>query len=96
MNRMTISDDELLRHALIGYQMRLGEIQAAMRDINAKLTRPTLGRRNEAAAVSNGTRPKRKRRRRLSPEGRAAIIAGIKKRWARVRRERRAQERAGA
>ena len=95
MNRMTISDDELLRHALIGYQMRLGEIQATMRDINAKLRPRTLGRRNEAAAASNGTRPQRKRRR-LSPEGRAAIIAGIKKHWARVRRERRAQERAGA
>ncbi len=96
MKRLTISDDELLRHALIGYQVRLGEIQAAMRDIDVKLSQPTRGRRNEAAAASDRARPKRKRRRHLSPEGRAAIIAGIKKRWARVRRERRAQERAGA
>lgn len=47
-----------------------------------------VARRRASRAVGTVTR---RRTRRLSAQGRANIIAGVKKRWARVRKERRAK-----
>ena len=89
MSRLTIPEEELLQYALIGYQQRRDEVDAAMRDIR--------GRIDLAATDHHVTsRSAALRRRQLSPEGRAAIVAGVKRRWARLRREKRAKERGHA
>jgi hypothetical protein len=75
---MNITQTELLQHALIGYQARREEIQRRIEELQRKL-------RSTAAPVDE--RPKRH----LSAEGRAAIIAATKRRWAKVRREKRAK-----
>lgn len=76
---MTITQTELLQHALIGYQAQVDEIQRRMEDARRRL--------NGAASPAE-ERPKRH----LSAKGRAAIIAATKKRWAKVRREKRAKK----
>jgi hypothetical protein len=76
---MTITQTELLQHALIGYQAQADEIQRRMEDVR--------GRLNGAAPAEE--RPKRH----LSAKGRAAIIAATKRRWAKVRREKRTKGR---
>jgi hypothetical protein len=77
---MTITQTELLQHALIGYQAQLEEIQRRMEDVRGRLN---------SAATPAEERPKRH----LSAKGRAAIIAATKRRWAEVRREKRSKER---
>jgi hypothetical protein len=80
--KLTIPEEELLRYALIGYQARRAEIDAAMLDIRSRM---------EPAATNSQPKSRRAapRRRHLSPEGRAAIIAGVKRRWAKIRRRKR-------
>jgi len=85
MSRLTIPEVELLQYALIGYEARRAEIEAAMRTIRDRIE-PSAKHRAPAKEAA-------RRRRRLSPEGRAAIIAGVKKRWAKVRQLKR-KERA--
>jgi hypothetical protein len=75
---MTIPKNELLEHALIGFEAQRAEIDRKIADIQLQL------RGNESA---DAPRPKRV----LSPEGRARIIAATKKRWARLRRLQRAK-----
>jgi hypothetical protein len=75
---MTIPTNELLEHALVGYEARRADIERRIDDIQIRL------RGNQDVA------PPRKRRV-LSPEGRARIIAATKRRWARVRRLKRAK-----
>jgi hypothetical protein len=77
---MTITQTELLQHALIGYQAQVEEILRRMEDLRRRLN-------SEAAPVE--ARPKRH----LSAKGRAAIIAATKRRWAKARREKRSKER---
>lgn len=73
---MNITQTELLQHALVGYQAQREEIQRRMEDIQRRLN---------GGAVPVDERPKRH----LSAEGRAAIIAATKRRWAKARREKR-------
>lgn len=77
---MTITQTELLQHALIGYQGQLEEIQRRMEDVRRRL---------DGATTPAKERPKRH----LSAKGRAAIIAATKRRWAKARREKRSKER---
>ncbi len=64
-----ISKTELLQHALIGYEQRKDEIQRKIEDLKRRLKGTT----------DSIERPKR----RLSPEGRAAIVKAAKERWRR-------------
>ena len=70
---MTISQKELLEYALVGFEARRAEIKHKIADIRLRLG----GSRDVVPA------PKR---RVLSPEGRARIIAATKRRWAKARR----------
>jgi len=79
---MSITRTELLQHALIGYQTQMEEIQRRMEDVRRRLNGATTPREE---------RPKRH----LSAKGRAAIVAATKRRWAKVRREKRSMERCG-
>jgi penicillin V acylase-like amidase (Ntn superfamily) len=77
---MTITQTELLQHALIGYQAQVEEIQRRMEDVRQRL---------DGATTPTEERPKRH----LSAKGRAAIIAATKRRWAKARRKKRSNER---
>ncbi len=77
---MKMTETELLQHALVGYQAQREEIQRRIEDVQ---------RRMNSAAVEAEQRPKRH----LSREGRAAIAAAAKKRWAKARRMQRARGR---
>jgi hypothetical protein len=70
---------DLLQAALVGYQRRLAEIDAHMADLRARVS----GRAQQLAPRETESRPKK---RRLSPEGRARIVAATKKRWAALRK----------
>ncbi len=72
-------DLDLLATALIGYRQRRAELDAAIFELRRRID----GGAPIAAAAK--TKPARKKRR-LSPEGRARIIAATKKRWAAARR----------
>ena len=76
---MTIATKELLEHALMGYEALRAEIERKMNDILLRLH------------GDQGAAPPQKRRV-LSPEGRARIIAATKRRWALVRRMKRAKK----
>ena len=78
---MTKSRTELLQHALLGFEARRQEIDRQIKELRQRLDGPP-----EAPQP----KPGRRRRRHLSPEGRANIIAATKRRWAKVRREKRA------
>ena len=78
---MPISPDtDLLAAALVGYQRRLTEIDVRMADL-----RQRIAAHSPAPSVKPTAAPAKKKRR-LSPEGRARIIAATKKRWAAVRK----------
>jgi hypothetical protein len=78
---MPISHDtDLLAAALVGYQRRITEIDARMADL-----RQRIAAASPAPSAKPAAAPARKKRR-LSPEGRARIIAATKKRWAAVRK----------
>jgi hypothetical protein len=82
-------DDEILKCALIGFEKRRGEIDAAMAEIQKQLA----GRRQHelVPGTSNGGSPvaTAPRKRRMSAAGRRAIAAAQRKRWAAVRRAKR-------
>jgi hypothetical protein len=71
-------DTDLLAAALVGYQEKLKQIQSSMDELRRRLN---VGAPAPAAAAPARTR----KRRRLSAEGRANIIAALKKRWAAVK-----------
>lgn len=72
-------DTEFLAAALAGYQCKLAEIEERMAEIRARIAAASPASSAKAAAPA-------KKKRRLSPEGRARIIAATKKRWAAVRK----------
>lgn len=76
----TSSEKEFLAAALAGYQWKLAEIDARMTDLRKRIAAysPAPSAKPVAAPA--------KKKRRLSPEGRARIIAATKKRWAAVRK----------
>jgi hypothetical protein len=73
-------DSEFLAAALAGYQCRIAEIDARMADLRQRIAGVS-----PAASAKPAAAPIRKKRR-LSAEGRARIIAATKKRWAAVRK----------
>lgn len=75
----TSHDRELLIAALAGYQLKVKEIEERM----AELRKQIAGVSGEPAGKPAASA--RPRKRRLSAEGRARIIAATKKRWAAVR-----------
>ncbi len=93
MARDSGTDAGLLNAALIGYQVQRDRIAALIADIQAQLGRH--GRQTaeddsgEAAPVRRGRKPigrpaaagKPKRKRKMSAEGRARIVAATKARW---------------
>ena len=78
MMPLTVNAD-FLSAALAGYKQRLQEIDARMADLRRRIG----GSAPAAAAPTPGPVAKK---RRLSPEGRARIIAATRKRWAAVRK----------
>lgn len=76
----TSSDTEFLAAALAGYQWKRAEIDARMADLRKRIAAHSPG-----SAVKPVAAPAKKKRR-LSPEGRARIVAATKKRWAAARK----------
>ena len=76
----TSPDTEFLAAALAGYQCKRAEIDARIADL-----RNRIAAYSAAPAAKPAAAPAKKKRR-LSPEGRARIIAATKKRWAAVRK----------
>ena len=71
-------DSDLLGAALIGYQEKLKEIDSRIADVRRRL--------GEGLKITGAdAAPPVRKKRRLSREGRARIIAATKKRWAAVR-----------
>ena len=72
------TDHALLEAALVGYQAKLAEIDAAMADLRSR-----LGQSPAAKPVSAAKPAPRK----MSAAGRARIIAAQKKRWAAYKKQ---------
>ena len=81
----TSLDKDLLIAALAGYQLKLTEIEARMADLRMQIA--------GGGAVKAPAAAKPVKKRRLSAEGRARIIAATKKRWAAVRAAKAAEAR---
>jgi hypothetical protein len=79
------SDPDLLAAALIGYQEILKQIESQIAELRRRL--------NVAPAAAAVPAPKK---RRISATGRANIVAALKKRWAAVKRAKRAASQAAA
>jgi hypothetical protein len=81
---MPKDDPALLAAALVGYQQRRAEIEAKIDEIQRLLQgRATSVVTNQrSAAAPAPLRAQRKRKRRLSPEGRRHIIEALRRRWA--------------
>jgi hypothetical protein len=77
---MTVQDTSLLQAALVGYQMQAEKLATAIADIQKRIG--NRSGKSTGPTASNATR----KRRTMSPEGRARIVAAQKKRWAAARR----------
>jgi hypothetical protein len=76
-----IANTELLAAALVGYQHQLDEIQSKIAEIRDKLgTGPVARSAKTAAPVA------RRKKRRMSAEGRARIAAAQRARWAKAKK----------
>lgn len=73
-------DNDLLAAALVGYQRKLTEIDVCIAGLRERIAA------HSPASSAKPTAAPAKKKRRLSPEGRARIIAATKKRWAGVRK----------
>ena len=71
------TDRTLLEAALLGYQVKIAEIEAAMAALRSQ-----LGHSSGAA-----TAPVKKARRKMSAAGRRKIAAAQKKRWAEYKKQ---------
>lgn len=78
---MQIKERELLEMALIGFGMRAAEIDRQISSVRAQLA---LG--ETPASVKRIAEHTTPGFRKLSPEGRARIVAATRKRWAAYRR----------
>lgn len=85
---MNIERKELLEHALAGYRHQISQMQDKCCQITAELMAPGKSVRLPTNAATTPTLVKKKRT--LSAEGRAAIGAAARKRWAKVRRAKKA------
>ena len=74
---MTKHDKEILETALVGFQLEIDRIHAAMAGIRAQLNGASAPQSKDGAA-----RPKRK----MSAAARKRIAAAQRKRWAKARK----------
>jgi hypothetical protein len=79
-----ITTDELLRMALIGLEQMHREQTERIAAIMARLR---LDMKGNTGSRTTPMPPAEKKPHRLSPEARARIIAGQKKRWEKVKKE---------
>lgn len=80
-----ITNPELLAAALIGYQHQLDEIQSKIAEIRGKLGKEPVGRSTKPAATVAPPKQRRKKRR-MSAEGRARIAEAQRARWAKAKK----------
>ena len=79
---------DILAAALAGLEVQRARIDGQIAEVRALMGRRGPGRPPAAArSVSAATPAPKKKRRKLSPEGRARIIAATKKRWAAIRKQ---------
>jgi hypothetical protein len=69
--------NEIIAAAIQGYEAQKQQIDAKLDELRGLLSSPGVG----ATAAA----PRKRRKRRLSPEGRRRIIEATKRRWAAVR-----------
>jgi hypothetical protein len=74
-------DTSLLQAALIGYQAQAEKLAVAIADVEKRLGKRSSGK------VSGSSLTGTRKRRTMSPEGRARIAAAQRKRWAAARRK---------
>ena len=81
---MPKDDPALLAAAIVGYQQRRAEIDAKIDEIQRRLKgrATSVVTHQRAGAAPAPWRALRKRKRRLSPEGRRHIIEALRRRWA--------------
>ena len=80
MARHAGTNDDLLAMALVGYEVQIGKINAAIREIQAKLGHHGPGR---PRAATDGAAPAK---RFMSAAGRRHIAAAQRKRWAALKK----------
>ena len=80
---------DLLNAALVGLEAQKQRIEGHIAEVRALLGKRGPGRPPATAQVSASTetKPRKRRKRKLSPEGRARIIAATKKRWAEYKKQ---------
>lgn len=71
---MSKDDPKILEASLIGFRQQIAEINAKIAEVQARL--------NGSRPPEKQDVPPKKRRRRMSAEGRARIAAAQRKRWA--------------
>jgi hypothetical protein len=79
---------DILAAALAGLEAQRTRLEGQIAEVRALMGRRGPGRPPAAKLGALAEMPARRRKRRkLSPEGRARIIAATKKRWAAIRRK---------
>ena len=81
---MPKADLSLLEAALVGYRQRRAEIAAKIDELKQRLSGHDAG---GTAPEPLSKAPARRRKRRISPEGRRRIAEAQRKRWAAVRKK---------
>jgi hypothetical protein len=79
--------NDVLAAALVGLEEQRKRVESQIAEVRALMGKRGPGRppgsaRSESASAAAAPAKKARKKRRLSPEGRAKIIAAIKKRWA--------------
>jgi hypothetical protein len=81
--------NEVLSAALVGLEEQRRRLENQISEVRALMGKRGPGRPPAAARAEAGggaaAKPAKRKKRNLSPEGRARIIAAIKKRWATAR-----------
>jgi hypothetical protein len=78
---------ELLAAALVGLEAQKQRIDGQIAEVRALLGKRGPGRPPASQSAGAPPAPRKRRKRKLSPEGRAAIIAATKKRWAAYKKQ---------
>jgi hypothetical protein len=74
--------NQLLQAAILGWETQVHQIQENIATAKQQLNGKAQGGEEEESPTPPLVKMKRKKKRRLSPEGRANIVAAMKKRWA--------------